>query len=75
MTEEVRILSQKLSVLISLLKHSIHQGSNAAMEVPVEVTDTSQEKRPTAQRIQNPKFVTAMGGPSAPTKDYVILKL
>lgn len=34
LTQEVRIRSQKLGILINLLRLSICQGTNAAMEVP-----------------------------------------
>lgn len=75
LTQEVRILSQKLGVLINLLRLSIHQGTNVAVEVSAEVTDTSKVKRPTPERIPQLKFETATAGLSAPSKDYVILKL
>ena len=75
LTQGVKILSHKLGVLINLLKLSICQGTNVDVDVPTEETNTSKVKRPTLQRIPQPGFETATNGPSATSKDYVILKL
>jgi len=75
LTQEVRILSHKLGVLINLLRLSIRQGTNVAMDIPVKETDTSKVKRPAPQRIPQPDFETTTASPSVTSKDYVILKL
>lgn len=51
LTQEVRILSHKLGVLINLLKLSIRQGTNVVVDVSMEETDTRKVKHPTPRRI------------------------